>query len=70
MEIASEAVEKKTAEIMQALDERAADILVHMRAKMEKLVSALMKKYVLSREEILKLVSLNGTGKKTKKKAA
>lgn len=70
MEIASEAVEKKTAEIMQALDERAADILSHMRAKMEKLVSALMKKYVLSREEILKLVCLNGTGKKTKKKAA
>ena len=70
MELASEAVEKKTAEIMQALDERAADILSHMRAKMEKLVSALMKKYVLSREEILKLVSLNGTGKKTKKKAA
>ena len=52
------------------MDERAADILSHMRAKMEKLVSALMKKYVLSREEILKLVSLNGTGKKTKKKAA
>ena len=72
MESASAAVEQKTAEIMQALDERAEDILSHMHTKMEKLVSALLKKYVLSREEILKLVCLHetGTNRKIKKKVA
>ena len=65
IEIASAAIEQKIAEIMQALDERAEEIILYKRGKLEKIAEALQKKLVLSREELLALA-----GKKTKKKAA
>ena len=65
MEAASAAREKKAAEILQRLDSRAEEILHHMRGKLEKIADALLKKQVLSREELLEFV-----GKKRKKKAA
>lgn len=65
MESASALVEQKTAEIMQMLDERAAEILNSQRKRLKKIAEALQKKFVLSREELLALA-----GKKTKKQAA
>lgn len=65
METASAVVEQKTAEIMQILDERAAEILNNKRNRLEKIAEALQKNFVLSRAELLTLA-----GKKVKKQAA
>ena len=64
METASAAVEQKTAEVMRAMDERASDIIVNKRDRLEKIAKALQEKFVLSREELFALVG------KTKGKAA
>lgn len=58
-------IEQKIAEIMQMLDERAAEILNNKRNRLKKIAEALQKKLVLSREELLTLA-----GKKTKKQAS
>ena len=58
-------IEQKAAELMQMLDERAAEILNNKRNRLEKIAEALQKKLVLSREELLTLA-----GKKAKKQAA
>ncbi len=58
-------IEKKAADILQRLDSRAEDILLRMRGKLIKIADALLKKQVLSRDELLAFV-----GKKRKKKAA
>lgn len=64
METASAIVEQKIAEIMQKLDERAAEILNDKRSKLEKIADALQKKLVLSREELLVLAGKKNTTKK------